>query len=183
MRWSRRRWCRHAATVVSGFARGAPMDFIDSPLCRLQDAVGRCMVPSATSSDVRQLKAQIELRQRVLRDIEVIRRRLSLFLRHRGEGPRRRAQHRRRGASLAGPSGPRLANSSSLIAGFDRRGQSEQRTARFLSPNYRESTGIIIFPWNVWAIPLILDQGYRIALSSGNMGNRRRRHDSEEDGF
>ena len=57
------------------------MDFIGSSLWRLHDSVGRFVVPSAASRDVRTLKAQIELRRRALRDIEVIRRRLRPFMR------------------------------------------------------------------------------------------------------
>jgi len=44
------------------------MDFIESSLCRLQK-----YVPSAALWDVPSLKAQIELRQRDLTDIEIIR--------------------------------------------------------------------------------------------------------------
>ena len=95
-----RNWLSSESLLYGFCVRVPKMDFIDSSLCRLQDAVGRCMVPPATSCDVRQLKAQIELRQRVLRDIEVIKCRLSLFLRHRGEGLRRGSQHRRRRPSL-----------------------------------------------------------------------------------
>lgn len=52
---------------------------IEYPLERLQDSISRFIVPSAAFSDVQALKAQIELRRRVLRDIEVIRRRLRLW--------------------------------------------------------------------------------------------------------
>jgi hypothetical protein len=47
------------------------MDFLGSSLCRLQK-----YVPSAALWDVPSLKAQIELRQRALTDIEIIRRQL-----------------------------------------------------------------------------------------------------------
>jgi hypothetical protein len=47
------------------------MDFLESSLCRLQK-----YVPSAALWDVPSLKAQIELRQRALTDIEIIRRQL-----------------------------------------------------------------------------------------------------------
>ena len=52
------------------------MDFIESSLCRLQK-----YVPSAALWDVPSLKAQIELRQRDLTDIEIIRRQLRPFMR------------------------------------------------------------------------------------------------------
>lgn len=52
------------------------MDFIESSLCRLQK-----YVPSAALWDVPSLKAQIELRQRALTDIEIIRRQLRPFMR------------------------------------------------------------------------------------------------------
>ena len=63
------------------------MDFIESSLCRLQENVRRFVVPSAALWDVRALKAQIELRQRALTDIEIIRCRLRPFIS--GEGSRR----------------------------------------------------------------------------------------------
>ena len=57
------------------------MDLVESSLCRLQDSVNRFVVPSAALRDVRTLKAQIELRGRALRDIEVICCRLRPFMR------------------------------------------------------------------------------------------------------
>jgi hypothetical protein len=76
------------------------MDFIESSLCRLQESVRRFVIPSAAFGDVRALKAQIELRQRALTDIEIIRCRLRLFIsgdssrRRRIGGKRRRARTR-----------------------------------------------------------------------------------------
>jgi len=63
------------------------MDFIESSLCRLQENVRHFVVPSTALLDVGALKAQIELRQRALTDIEVIRCRLRPFIH--GEGSRR----------------------------------------------------------------------------------------------
>ena len=70
------------------------MDFIGSSLGRLHDSVGRFVVPSAASRDVRALKAQIELRRRALRDIEVIRCRLRPFMRCETKRLRNRQQNR-----------------------------------------------------------------------------------------
>ncbi len=64
------------------------MDFIEFPLCRLQENVSRFVIPSAAFGDVGALKAQIELRQRALTDIEIIRCRLRPFIG--GDGSRRR---------------------------------------------------------------------------------------------
>jgi hypothetical protein len=74
------------------------MDFIESSLCRLKENVSRFVVPStALWDDVPVLKAQIELRQRALTDMEIIRWRLRPFIQ--GEGPRRaRTSRERRGA-------------------------------------------------------------------------------------
>lgn len=63
------------------------MDFIESSLCRLKKNVSRFVVPSTTPRDVPALKAQIELRQRALTDIEIIRWRLRPFMC--SESPRR----------------------------------------------------------------------------------------------
>jgi hypothetical protein len=71
------------------------MDFVESSLCRLQDSVSRFVVPSAALRDVRTLEAQIELRRRALRDIEVIRRRLRPFMRCESKRLRRRLRNRR----------------------------------------------------------------------------------------
>jgi hypothetical protein len=49
------------------------MDLIESSLRRLHDRVSRFIAPSAALRDVRCLKAQIELRGQVLRDIQVMR--------------------------------------------------------------------------------------------------------------
>jgi hypothetical protein len=75
------------------------MDFVGSSLCRLQDCINRFVVPSAALRDVRALKAQIELRRRALRDIEVIRCRLQPFMRSENKRRRRRLRNRRRGRS------------------------------------------------------------------------------------
>ncbi len=59
--------------------RGQEEDIlIEYPLGRLQDRSAGFIVPSAALSDIQALKAQIELRRRALRDIEVIRSRLRL---------------------------------------------------------------------------------------------------------
>ena len=68
------------------------MDFVESSLCRLQDSVDRFVVPSAALRDVRTLKAQIELRGRALREIEVICFRLRPFMRCESK----RLRHRQR---------------------------------------------------------------------------------------
>ena len=80
------------------------MDFIESSLCRLQNSVGRFVVPSVVLQSARALKAQIELRQRALRDIEVIRSRLRPFMPCEGKGLQRRLR-------TGGASRPRLGNS------------------------------------------------------------------------
>ena len=76
------------------------MDSVGSSLCRLQDCIDRFVVPSAALRDVRTLKAQIELRRRALRDIEVIRCRLQPFMRSENKRLRRRLRNRRRGRSI-----------------------------------------------------------------------------------
>jgi hypothetical protein len=73
------------------------MDRIESALCHLRDAVSRFVVPSAELCDIRTLKAQIELRQIALKNIEVIRCRLRPFMRREGER-RRRSLHNRGGS-------------------------------------------------------------------------------------
>lgn len=79
------------------------MDFVESSLCRLQENVRRFVVPSAALWDVPALKAQIELRQRALIDIEVIRCRLRPFMR--SERPRRcRTSRQRRRVRVGCPS-------------------------------------------------------------------------------
>jgi hypothetical protein len=75
------------------------MYLVGSPLCRLQDSVNRFVVPSAALRDIRLLEAQIELRRRALRDIEVIRCRLRPFLRCKTKRLRRRLRNRRAGRS------------------------------------------------------------------------------------
>jgi hypothetical protein len=62
------------------------MDFIESSLYRLKENVRRFMVPSTALWDVPVLKAQIELRQRALTDMEIIRFRLRPLMNC--EGPR-----------------------------------------------------------------------------------------------
>ena len=56
------------------------MDLIESSLCRLRENVSRFVVPSTALRDAPALKAQIELRQRALTDIEIIRWRLRPFM-------------------------------------------------------------------------------------------------------
>jgi branched-subunit amino acid aminotransferase/4-amino-4-deoxychorismate lyase len=70
------------------------MDFVESSLCRLQDSVNRFVVPSAALRDVRALKAQIELRGRALREIEVICCRLRPFMRCESKRLRHRPRNR-----------------------------------------------------------------------------------------
>jgi hypothetical protein len=77
------------------------MDFVESSLCRLQDSVSCFVVPSAALRDVRTLEAQIELRRRALRDIEVIRRRLRPFMRCESKRLRRLRNRRGSRSSLA----------------------------------------------------------------------------------
>ena len=69
------------------------MDFIESSVRRLHESVRRFIVPSTALCDVQALRAQIELRQRALKDIEVIRCRLRPFIR--GKGGRRFDKSRR----------------------------------------------------------------------------------------
>jgi hypothetical protein len=52
------------------------MDFIESSLCRLHENVRCFLAPSAAFCDLPTLRAQIELRQRALTDIAIIRYRL-----------------------------------------------------------------------------------------------------------
>ncbi|UTD27945.1 hypothetical protein [Bradyrhizobium sp. WD16] len=70
------------------------MDFIEPPLARLQESVSRFVAPSCDLCDVCAIKAQIELRQRALMDIEVIRCRLRPFIRREGVRLHRRLQNR-----------------------------------------------------------------------------------------
>jgi hypothetical protein len=74
------------------------MDFIESSLCRLKENVSRFVVPSTALWDLPVLKAQIELRQKALIDMEIIRRRLHC------EDPRRSrtSSERRRARSRTG---------------------------------------------------------------------------------
>jgi hypothetical protein len=67
------------------------MDLILASLCRLHENVSHLVVPSAALWDVATLKAQIELRQRVLADIENIRCRVRPHVgRQENRGRRRR---------------------------------------------------------------------------------------------
>jgi hypothetical protein len=75
------------------------MGLIESSLCHLRLSVGGFVVPSAAMRDVDALKAQIELRRRALRDIEVIRSRLKPFLRCKRKMAHRRLRQRRVGRS------------------------------------------------------------------------------------
>jgi hypothetical protein len=68
---------------------------IESSLSRLQLSVGGFVAPSAAVRDVHALKAQIELRRRALRDIEVIRCRLKPFLPCKRKMARRKLRQRR----------------------------------------------------------------------------------------
>ncbi len=75
------------------------MSHIEFPLCRLRDAVSRFVVPSGALCEISTLKAQIELRQLALDDIEVIRCRLRPFMRREGRRLHRNALKRSRGQS------------------------------------------------------------------------------------
>ena len=66
------------------------MSLIESSLCHLRLSVGGFVVPSAAVRDVDALQAQIELRRRALRDIEIIRCRLRPFMRCKKKMLRRR---------------------------------------------------------------------------------------------
>ncbi len=78
------------------------MDLIESSLRRLHDRV-RCFIdPSAALRDIRCLKAQIELRGLVLRDIEAIHCGLRPFTRRHNEGRRGRRQDSRVSRSRLG---------------------------------------------------------------------------------
>jgi hypothetical protein len=71
------------------------MDLISPFLYRLHDSVGRFVGPSAAFQDIPTIKAQIELRQLVLKDIEAIRSRLRPFVvREKRESSRRRLRGR-----------------------------------------------------------------------------------------
>ena len=70
------------------------MDLVESSLYRLQDSVNRFVVPSAALRDVRALKAQIELRGRALREIEVICCRLRPLMRCESKRLRHRPRNR-----------------------------------------------------------------------------------------
>lgn len=73
------------------------MDFIEVSLRRLYENASHFIVPSAALQDVPTLKAQIELRRRVLRDIEVVRCRLRPYRKsHKRRGGRSRISHPRR---------------------------------------------------------------------------------------
>ena len=63
------------------------MDRIELPLCHLHETVSRFVIPSAALRDIRTLQAQIELRRLALRDIEVIRCRLSPLISRRSKRP------------------------------------------------------------------------------------------------
>jgi hypothetical protein len=78
------------------------MDFIESSLCRLKENVRRFVVPSTAAWDGPALRAQIELRQRALTDIEVIRWRLRPFLRSEGARRTRKSSERRSARSRIG---------------------------------------------------------------------------------
>jgi len=78
------------------------MDFVESSLCRLHDNVSLFIVPGAALWDVSALKAQIELRQRVLKEIEVIRCRLRPFMRCEDQRRCRRSRKGRVGRSRIG---------------------------------------------------------------------------------
>jgi hypothetical protein len=70
------------------------MDLIESSLCRLHENVSRLVGPSAALWDVTALKAQIELRQRALTDIEIISCRLRPFMRRGNQRRYRKSRER-----------------------------------------------------------------------------------------
>lgn len=70
------------------------MDLIESSLCRLHH-FRHFVVPSVTVWDVPALKAQIELRERALKDIKIIRCRLRPFISHGNYCRSRRRRERR----------------------------------------------------------------------------------------
>jgi hypothetical protein len=57
------------------------MSSVEDSLCRLQDSLSSFVVPSAVLRNIGALRAQIELRRRALRDIELICSRLRPFAR------------------------------------------------------------------------------------------------------
>jgi hypothetical protein len=85
------------------------MDFIESSLFRLKENVSRFVVPSTALWDVPVLKAQIELRQRALTDMEIIRRRLRPFLHCEGPRRSRTSRERRSARSRIGSAGRRYS--------------------------------------------------------------------------
>jgi hypothetical protein len=78
------------------------MDFIESSLCRLKENVSRFVVPSTALWDVPVLKAQIELRQRALTDMELIRWRLRPFIQCETPARPQTSRERRRPRSRTG---------------------------------------------------------------------------------
>ncbi len=90
------------------------MDFIGSSLSRLHEVIGRLESPSTETWGVSAIKAQIELRQRALRDIEVIRSRLRPFMRcnskllHCRLQSQRALHSRQRGSRRRGPRLPAI---------------------------------------------------------------------------
>ncbi len=73
------------------------MDLIGSSLTRLRSVIGDFAAPSSSAYDLRTLEMQIDLRQRALTEIEIIRCRLRPFVRVRDSRRRPRFQARRRG--------------------------------------------------------------------------------------
>jgi hypothetical protein len=73
------------------------MDLIGSSLTRLRAAVDDFATPSNSACDLRVLKMQIDLRQRALAEIEIIRCRLRPFIGVRNSRRRLRFQAGRRG--------------------------------------------------------------------------------------
>jgi hypothetical protein len=79
------------------------MSSVETSLRRLQNNFGSFLATSNSLQDINALKAQIELRQRALQDIALIRNRLATFLRSEKKLTRRRLRARRAGRSrLAG---------------------------------------------------------------------------------
>lgn len=70
---------------------------VEYPLERLQSSISRFIVPSAAFPDAQAMKAQIELRRRALRDIEIISTRLRL-----SKGPTTKSVPRRKKGRRAG---------------------------------------------------------------------------------
>jgi hypothetical protein len=84
-------------SVLRFFCKEYKMSSVEASLRRLQNSFSGFLATSNPLQDVSALKAQIELRERVLQDIALIRSRLATFLRSDKELARRRLRTRRAG--------------------------------------------------------------------------------------